>query len=105
MRTRRGFLIGGAGAGVAALAALGYRAWDRGVWTAGQGDPYAPGLTGAATTSMASSGRCARRSWQPIRTTPNHGCSGLVMTRLMCLPIVPAIWELSILSAAKCTSD
>jgi len=40
MRDRRGFLIGGASA--AALAALGYRAWDRGVWTAGQGDAYAP---------------------------------------------------------------
>jgi hypothetical protein len=40
MRNRRALLIGGAS--VAALAALGYRAWDRGVWAAGQGDAYAP---------------------------------------------------------------
>jgi hypothetical protein len=40
MKGRRRFLAGGAG--VAVLAALGYRAWDRGIWTAGQGDPYAP---------------------------------------------------------------
>jgi hypothetical protein len=39
MRKRRGFLVGAAS--VAALAALGYRSWDRGVWTAGRGDPYA----------------------------------------------------------------
>ncbi len=38
MKERRRFLVGGLG--VAALAGLGYRAWDRGVWTEGQGDPY-----------------------------------------------------------------
>jgi nitroreductase len=42
MRTRRDLLIGGAGVAAVALAALGYRAWDRGVWAAGNGDPYTP---------------------------------------------------------------
>jgi nitroreductase len=42
MRTRRNFLVGGAGVAAVALAALGYRAWDRGVWTAGKSNPYAP---------------------------------------------------------------
>ena len=35
----RRMMIGG-GAGAAVLAALGYRAWDRGVFTPGQGPAY-----------------------------------------------------------------
>ena len=42
MSTRRSFLIGGAGLATSALAALGYRAWDRGVWAVGNGSSYAP---------------------------------------------------------------
>jgi len=42
MRTRRGLLIGGAGAAALALGGLGYRAWDRGVWSTGQGLAYSP---------------------------------------------------------------
>jgi hypothetical protein len=42
MRTRRNLLVGGAGVAGLALAALGYRAWDRGVWTAGNDNPYTP---------------------------------------------------------------
>jgi hypothetical protein len=42
LRTRRDLLIGGAGVAALALAGLGYRAWDRGVWTPGNGDPYTP---------------------------------------------------------------
>lgn len=40
MVSRRGMIAGGAGAAV--LAALGYRAWDRGVFTAGEGPAFAP---------------------------------------------------------------
>jgi len=43
MNRRRRFLIGGAS--VAALAALGFRAFDRGVWATGQGEPFAPWAT------------------------------------------------------------
>ncbi|MDE2184909.1 MAG: hypothetical protein KGJ78_17995 [Alphaproteobacteria bacterium] len=39
MPSRRGVIAGGAGAAV--LAALGYRAWDRGVFSAGEGRAYA----------------------------------------------------------------
>ena len=39
MRTRRNLLVGGAGVAGLALAALDYRAWDRGVWRAGNGSP------------------------------------------------------------------
>ena len=42
MQGRRAILTGGASAGALALAALGYRAWDRGVWSAGKGMAYAP---------------------------------------------------------------
>lgn len=35
-------MVGGAGAAALGLAALGYRAWDRGVWAAGDGNPYVP---------------------------------------------------------------
>ena len=42
MHARRAMLIGGASAGTLALAALGYRAWDRGVWSAGKGLAFAP---------------------------------------------------------------
>jgi hypothetical protein len=42
MPIRRDLLIGGAGVTALAFAALGYRAWDRGVWAAGNGNPYAP---------------------------------------------------------------
>lgn len=40
MVSRRGMIAGGAGAAV--LAALGYRAWDRGVFSAGEGPAFAP---------------------------------------------------------------
>ena len=41
MPTRRA-LITSAGAGAVLLGALGYRAWDRGVFTSGEGDAYTP---------------------------------------------------------------
>lgn len=40
MPSRRALIAGGAGAVV--LAGLGYRAWDRGVFTSGEGDAYTP---------------------------------------------------------------
>lgn len=40
MTTRRAAIAGGAGAAI--LAALGYRAWDRGVFSAGSGPAYVP---------------------------------------------------------------
>ena len=40
MQGRRAMLIGGASAG--AFAALGYRAWDRGVWSSGKGVAFTP---------------------------------------------------------------
>ena len=40
MTSRRAVIAGGAGAAV--LAALGYRAWDRGVFSAGEGPAYQP---------------------------------------------------------------
>ncbi|SDR29872.1 hypothetical protein SAMN05519103_01824 [Rhizobiales bacterium GAS113] len=42
MQTRRALVIGGAGAAALALAGLGYRAWDRGVWSGGEGPAYSP---------------------------------------------------------------
>jgi hypothetical protein len=42
MRTRRALLIGGAGAATLALGGLGFRAWDRGVWSGGEGRAYWP---------------------------------------------------------------
>jgi nitroreductase len=42
MTSRRALIAGGAGAVL--LAALGYRAWDRGVFSSGQGPAYAPWL-------------------------------------------------------------
>jgi nitroreductase len=42
MQTRRALLAGGAGAAVLALGGLWYRAWDRGVWSGGEGPAYAP---------------------------------------------------------------
>jgi nitroreductase len=41
MQTRRVLLAGGAGAALA-FGGLGYRAWDRGVWSGGEGPAYAP---------------------------------------------------------------
>jgi hypothetical protein len=42
MRTRRALLFGAAGAGALTVGGLGYRAWDRGVWSGGEGQAYAP---------------------------------------------------------------
>ena len=42
MQTRRTLLTGGAGVALIALAGLGYRAWDRGVWSGGEGAAYLP---------------------------------------------------------------
>jgi len=42
MLRRRALLIGAAGAAGLSLAGLGYRAWDRGLWSAGEGPAYAP---------------------------------------------------------------
>ncbi|HXZ02825.1 MAG TPA: hypothetical protein VEI03_22740 [Stellaceae bacterium] len=39
MRTRRALLAGGA---ALALGGLGWRAWDRGLWSGGEGPAYAP---------------------------------------------------------------
>jgi len=41
MQTRRTLLAGGAGAAALALGGLGFRAWDRGVWSGGDGPAYA----------------------------------------------------------------
>jgi hypothetical protein len=42
MRTRRALLFAGVGAGALTLGGLGYRAWDRGVWSGGKGRAYVP---------------------------------------------------------------
>src|SRR5271166_2028473 len=42
MQTRRTLLAGGAGAAALALGGLGFRAWDRGVWSGGDDPAYAP---------------------------------------------------------------
>lgn len=42
MQTRRRLLASGAGVAALALGGLGFRAWDRGVWSAGDGPAYAP---------------------------------------------------------------
>jgi hypothetical protein len=42
MPTRRALLAGIGGAGALGVAGVGYRAWDRGVWSTAQGAAYAP---------------------------------------------------------------
>ena len=42
MQTRRRLLASGAGVAALALGGLGFRAWDRGVWSGGDGPAYAP---------------------------------------------------------------
>ncbi len=42
MQTRRAMLTGGAGAAALVLAGLGYRAWDRGIWSGGEQTAYWP---------------------------------------------------------------
>ena len=42
MQTRRTLLASSAGAAALALGSLGFRAWDRGVWSGGDGPAYAP---------------------------------------------------------------
>ena len=42
MQTRRRLLASGAGVAAVALGGLGFRAWDRGVWSGGDGPAYAP---------------------------------------------------------------
>jgi nitroreductase len=42
MQTRRRLLASGAGVAALALGGLGFRAWDRGVWSVGDGPAYAP---------------------------------------------------------------
>lgn len=42
MQTRRTLLASGAGVAALALGGLGFRAWDRGVWSGGDGPAYAP---------------------------------------------------------------
>ncbi|MGD1036255.1 MAG: hypothetical protein ABR878_03490 [Roseiarcus sp.] len=42
MQTRRSLLAAGAGVGALALAGLGYRAWDRGLWSPSEGPAFAP---------------------------------------------------------------
>jgi nitroreductase len=42
MQTRRIFLAGATAIAACALGGLGYRAWDRGVWSGGEGPAYAP---------------------------------------------------------------
>ena len=46
MISRRVLMVGG-GVGALALAGLGFRAWDRGVGSAGEGPPFLPWLNGA----------------------------------------------------------
>jgi hypothetical protein len=42
MQARRAFLAGGAGVTALVFGGLGYRAWDRGVWSGGEGQAYLP---------------------------------------------------------------
>lgn len=42
MQSRRALLVGGAGVAALALGGLGYRAWNRGLWSGGEGPAYAP---------------------------------------------------------------
>jgi nitroreductase len=73
MPTRRDLLIGGA-AGVTALgfAALGYRAWDRGIWATGNGNPYAPWSSwdGQAADGLKRPLRAAILAASPHNTQP-----------------------------------
>lgn len=42
MQRRRALLVGGGSAAALAFGGLGYRAWDRGVWSGGKGPAYSP---------------------------------------------------------------
>jgi hypothetical protein len=72
MQTRRGLLAGGSSAAALALAGLGYRAWDRGVWSADRGAAYAPWREweGSATDGTKRPIRAAILASNPHDTQP-----------------------------------
>jgi len=83
MRTRRNVLVGGAGVASLVLAASGYRAWDRGVWTAGNGNAYAPwgNWDGRAADGIKRPLRAAILAASPHDTQPwLFGISGNTIT-------------------------
>ena len=90
---RRALVLGGGGAAALLLAGVGYRAWDRWVWSPDKGKAYSPWSDWEGHTADGIK-RPLRysNSRRPIRTIPNPGCSGLGTVRLPCLLIVPGIW-------------
>ena len=72
MQTRRAWLAGGAGAAVAVLGGLGYRGWDRGAWSSGEGSAYAAwgGWQGEAADGARRPVRAAILASNPHDTQP-----------------------------------
>jgi hypothetical protein len=72
MQTRRALLAGSAGAVALAISGLGYRAWDRGAWSAGDGAAYSPwrDWEGSATDGIRRPLRAAILASNPHDTQP-----------------------------------
>ena len=72
MQGRRSILVGGTSVAVLALAGMGYRAWDRGVWSAGDGSAYSPwhDWEGIDTDGMKRPVRAAILAANPHDTQP-----------------------------------
>ena len=72
MQTRRALLAGGGGVAALALGGLFYRAWDRGVWSGGEGAAYAPwsGWAGSAADGIKRPLRAAILAANPHDTQP-----------------------------------
>jgi hypothetical protein len=72
MQTRRAVLAGASGASALAFAGLAYRAWDRGVFSGGEGPAYEPwkNWDGSATDGIARPLRAAILASNPHDTQP-----------------------------------
>ena len=70
--TRRALLTGGIGSAALVLGGLGFRAWDRGVWSGGEGPAYAPwnDWEGTAADNMTRPLRAAILAANPHDTQP-----------------------------------
>ena len=101
MTSRRAVIGGGAGAAV--LAALGYRVWDRGVFSAGKALPYQPwnewqghAGEGSRRPLHAAILAASAHNTQPWIFEPKED----LITGLC--GIAPAIWGCSIPSGGRC---